>query len=72
VWKASSHRQWTAEFDACMTSIPYTTGYSPKRWQNCTDAMILKKAGLRTVDNLHTIILFEADFNYMNKYIEEQ
>jgi len=55
-----------------MTSIPMRSGYSPQHWQSCIDAMILKKEGSRAVGILRTIMLFESDFNFMNKYIGQK
>ncbi len=52
-----------------MTRIPLFSGYSPNRWRQCVDVMILKKAGLIQVDSLRTIVLFQADCNYAFKYL---
>ena len=46
-----------------------TTGYSPARWTKTYNAMLLNKEGMTRVDKLRTIVLFEADFKYMDKYI---
>jgi hypothetical protein len=51
-----------------LAEIPYRTGYSPKRWQQATQLMILKKPGLTDVERLRTLVLFEADFNHNNKF----
>ena len=58
-----------AAFEASMNSIPMMTGYSPTRWKKGIDAMLLKKQGVFQVDKLRTILLYEADFNYMNKFL---
>ena len=52
-----------------LADIPFKTGYSPQRWRNATDVMILKKAGLYDVEKLRTIVLYESDFNHNNKYL---
>ena len=52
-----------------LAEIPFRTGYSPKRWQKATQLMILKKLGLIDVQKLHTIVLYEADFNHNNKVL---
>ena len=52
-----------------MAEIPFRTGYSPKRWRNATNVMILKKSGIFDLNKLRTIVLFEADFNYNNKWL---
>jgi hypothetical protein len=51
-----------------LAEIPFRSGYSPKRWKNATNVMILKKAGVFDITKLRTIVLFEADFNQNNKY----
>jgi hypothetical protein len=35
----------------------------------CKLALLLKKAGVTLVEKLRTIVLFQGDFNYLNKYI---
>lgn len=52
-----------------MSEIPLRSGYSPSRWEQATDVMILKKAGLYDLDKLRTIVLYEADYNYNNKFL---
>ena len=49
--------------------IPFRSGYSPKRWKNATNVMILKEPGIYDIDRLRTIVLYEADFNHNNKYL---
>jgi hypothetical protein len=51
-----------------MAEIPLHTGYSPERWKNATNVMILKKAGLYSLEKLRTLVLYEADFNHNNKF----
>ena len=53
--------------DARMLSIPYQTGYSPKLWQQGINCMLEKKKGNFRVDKLRAILLYEAQFNMMNK-----
>jgi hypothetical protein len=57
-----------SNFHYLMAEIPLHTGYSPERWQNATNVMILKKAGLYSLDKLRTLVLYEADFNHNNKF----
>ena len=52
-----------------LAEIPFRTGYSPVRWQEATQLMILKKLGLIDVDRLRTLVLYEADFNHNNKFL---
>ena len=50
-----------------LSMIPMMTGYSPRRWQNGIDVMLLKSPEVYLLDKLRTIVLFEADFNHENK-----
>ena len=52
-----------------LAEIPFRTGYSPSRWKEATNLMILKKAGVFNVEKLRTIVLYEADFNHNNKFL---
>ena len=52
-----------------LAEIPFRTGYSPTRWQEATQLMILKKLGLIDVERLRTLVLYEADFNHNNKFL---
>jgi hypothetical protein len=67
----SSHAQ-IAAFEACLSGIPWLTGYSPKRWRQGINVMIEKKQGQFHVSTLRTILLLEADFNQGNKRIGRQ
>jgi hypothetical protein len=67
--KAGARNETIAQFECIMTRIPLFSGYSPTRWRQCVDVMILKKAGLIQVDSLRTIVLFQADCNYAFKYV---
>jgi hypothetical protein len=68
-WKAGSFSETITELDALLTDIPLQSGYSPLRWRVAIDALILKKYGVTLVEKLPTIVLFQGDFNYLNKYI---
>ena len=67
--KALASLQETADFEATMYNIPYATGYSPSRYQYGTDAMLLKASKSRRIEKLRTIILYGAEFNFMNKIL---
>ena len=41
-----------------MAEVPFQTGFSPSRWQNTTNVMILKRAGLFDIEMLRTLCLF--------------
>ena len=67
--KSGSYSSVVSKLDVIMTSLPLSTGYSPKRWQKCTDAMLLKKLGLYLLTKLWTIWFFQVDANYPFKYM---
>ena len=66
---AGAQSDLIAEFDATMTNIPLISGYSPSRWRQAIDTVLLKKQGLYLVEKLRTIVLFEPDFNWLNKLL---
>ena len=68
-FKAGADDDQIAAFETIMTSIPYETGISPRRWQQGIDVMLEKKKGNYRVDKLRAILLYEADFNQNNKKI---
>ena len=61
-----------AAFEACLSGIPWMTGYSPRRWRQGLHIMMEKRPGARNVLNLRTILLMEADFNQGNKRLGRQ
>jgi hypothetical protein len=67
-FKAGIRNPDISNFHYLMAEIPLNTGYSPKRWRNATNVMILKKAGLYSLEKLRTLVLYEADFNHNNKF----
>ena len=52
-----------------MAEIPFCSGYTPKRWKEANNVMILKKEGVSDLDRLRTLVLFESDFNHNNKFL---
>jgi hypothetical protein len=52
-----------------MANFPLKSGYSPRRWQQGIEVMLLKQANNFSIDKLRAILLFEADFNHNNKRI---
>ena len=52
-----------------MSTIPMITGYSPARWRQGTDVMLLKAPEIYLLEKLRTIVLYEADYNHENKRI---
>jgi len=52
-----------------MVQLPLKHGLSPKRWRECTDAVLEKIPGQPRIEKLRIIMSFEADFNYMLKLV---
>lgn len=52
-----------------MSGIPMYTGYSPRRWRQGMDVMLLKVSDVYLLKKLRTIVLYEADYNHENKRI---
>jgi hypothetical protein len=52
-----------------MANFPLKSGYSPRRWQQGIEVMLLKQANNFYINKLRAILLFEADFNHNNKRI---
>ena len=50
-----------------LSMLPMTYGFSPQRWLQGTDVMILKAPNVYFLDKLRTIVLYEADFNHENR-----
>ena len=68
-FKACSKKTALNGVNYVLAEVPFQSGYSPERWNNATDVMILKKAGLYDVEKLRTNVLYEADFNHNNKWL---
>ncbi len=63
--KEASSNEYLSNMEATPTNIPYVTGYSLKRWRQGTNCMIEKPGNWR-VEKLRMILLYEADFNFLN------
>ena len=72
LWKANATIPQIAEMDAAMRYIPFTTGYSLKRWQTGIDVELQKDPDNYNIERLRTIVLIEADHNMNNKYLGSQ
>lgn len=66
---ASKQTPRAAAVHSMLAAIPILTGYSPRRWQKCTDAMLRKKAHDIRPEKLRLVTLMAADFNHNNKLI---
>ena len=58
-----------ADFESALSTIPYATGFSPPQWQYGIMVMLQKKAKVELVNQMRTIVLTEADFNFNNKVL---
>jgi len=55
--------------NSTMADIPLQTGFSYNRWWQGLNIMLEKTAGDFNVEKLHIILLFETNFNVINKWI---
>ena len=70
--KTCAEDKLLADFKSSIMNIPYTSGYSPKPWQEGNIVMIKKRINSNNISSLRTIVLMEADFNYNNKLLGEK
>lgn len=68
-FKAATSHQTNLLLHYAPAEIPFRSSYTPKRWKEATNLMILKKEGIADIDRLGTIVLFEADYNHNNKFL---
>jgi hypothetical protein len=67
--KAGSRDEYVSFIDCSLTNILLLEGFSPSRWRNFMDVMIMKKSGVLDLSGLRTIVLFPVDCNYAFKHI---
>jgi hypothetical protein len=65
---ACKHEQ-LKNIECALANFPMQTGYSPIRWQQGVEVMLLKQFNNFHVNKLRAILLFEADFNFNKKQI---
>ena len=70
--KVYSLDQNLVEFEALIAYILHTIGYSLLEWKKVINTIIQKKAKGNRVQDLQTINLIEADFNYNNKLLTKE
>ena len=63
------HSPVAAKVHAILSDIPLQTGYSPKAWKECTNAMLQKKSHDIRPSKLRLITLLDTTFNHNNKII---
>ncbi len=71
-WKASCRHPMLRRIDATFLELSLQYGIILDRWCSTTDVMIPKKADSFQVKKLRTIMLFEHDWNLMNKIIAKR
>jgi len=69
MWKAGARHHTLSRLEWILSITPIKRGFSPDVWKKATDVMILKASGNTDLDALRTVVLYEADFNFMNKQI---
>jgi hypothetical protein len=67
--KASAAHPELAAVQSALASIPFATGYTLRRWRYALNVFIEKKPGNFDVESLRIILLFAADYNFLNKYL---
>ena len=67
--KSATHSNTVTNFLAWKIMLIARGGCPPDRWGHRLQVMLEKVAGVALVNKLHVILLMEADFNYMNKWI---
>ena len=61
-----------ASMDAAFLSLAMRSGYAYHAWTKGINCTLQKKANSLRVDKLRTIVLFEADFNFVNKMVSKK
>ena len=70
--KAMAHDHELSSMEAAFLSIPLRSGYPYKDWRKGIDCTLVKKANSFWINKLRTIVLFEADFNFVNKAVSRK
>jgi hypothetical protein len=55
------------EFEVSLLNILLQSGYSPSRWRKGLNIMLLKMPGCYDLATFRSILLYEADFNFVLK-----
>jgi hypothetical protein len=66
-FKAIAQHPDLAELEVSLLNILLKSGYSPSRWRKGLNVMLLKKPGCYDPATFRTILLYEADFNFVLK-----
>jgi len=68
-YKAATYSDIITSFLSTKITLIARGGCPPDRWGHGLQVMLEKVAGVALVNKLRAILLMEADFNYMNKWI---
>ena len=68
-FKAMKWSDPAARLHTIMAAIPIRTGYTPERWNQCTDSMLPKKADEWRPSKLRLTALLTPDYNHNNKLL---
>ena len=71
-YKAAIQDERLCKIDADMADIAFTSGFVTSRWKRSVDIMIPKKVKSSDVKDLRIIVLYEADYNTINKIISKR
>ncbi len=71
-YKAAAQDPFLSNIDAIIRSLPYKHGFAPKLWQQITDVVIPKKAGVLDVELMRTIQLMHSEANMNNKKLGKE
>jgi hypothetical protein len=68
-YKSATHSDTVTNFLARKITLIARDGCPPNRWGHGLQVMLEKVAGVALVNKLRAILLMEADFKYINKWI---
>ena len=71
-YKSGTFSKLINSIHTALAAILLKTGYSYHQWKKGINIMLEKSPGNFQVDNLRIILLFEVDFNQLNKHIGQE
>jgi len=72
-YKADTHGDTINAVHMALSAIPLKTSFSYNQWKKRINVMLEKSPGsFQVLDKLHIILLFEANFNQLNKHISHK
>jgi len=70
--KAGAQSELVSQIECALVIFPLKAGYSPIRWKQFLDVMIMKKLGATNLSGLRTYVLFPVDCNFAFKHVGRQ